>query len=342
MAIRVVHWGTGTAGTRALRCILNNPALELVGLYVARPERAARDAGSFVDLPDCGIKATNDLAELLAIEADCLCYMGGIAKGGVDDFLPFLRAGRSVVTAFFFPDEALGPVREACLAGNSSFFIGGSSPGFATDFFPMAVLGIVSEIKSIRTQELADYSVYPVAPMARLWGFGAEPGTKIPIADTLESVWQEMPRALARRLGVEIEEMRGVVDTSLASRDIDAAFYTIRKGTVANVRFQVQGLVKGEPFVTLEHVNYCELETIPEDWPRPGVLQTGLAYRTVVEGWPNITAEIALDFPIAAMRVANAIPAIVQAPAGVVEGFDVPPLNGGKITRSAGWSNSPK
>ncbi len=49
MTIKVVQWGTGTAGLRSLNCILHNPALELVGLYVARPERAGRDAGTFVD-----------------------------------------------------------------------------------------------------------------------------------------------------------------------------------------------------------------------------------------------------------------------------------------------------
>ena len=58
MAVRVVHWGTGPTGIEALRGILDHPELELVGLYVARPERAGRDAGSFVGKPDTGIVAT--------------------------------------------------------------------------------------------------------------------------------------------------------------------------------------------------------------------------------------------------------------------------------------------
>jgi len=340
MAIKVVQWGTGTAGLRALRCILTNPALELVGLYVARPERAGRDAGSFVDMPDTGIVSTNRIDELLAIDADCLSYMGSFASGGVHDVLPFLRAGRNVVTATLFtlltpqfaPSEDYEPVMAACLEGNSSFFSTGASPGYCTDYFPMAMLGIVDEIREIRVQEIADYSSYPVVEVARSWGFGAQPGDAIPLfqGDEITRSWQSIPNDIARRVGVEIDEIRVVTDSGVATHDVPAAFYTIPAGTIANIRFQVQGIVKDKPFVILEHVNYCDLDSMPDDWPRPNA-DCNLAYRTVVAGRPNLTAEIALDYPVAAVRMVNAIPAIVAAPSGIVAGSDVPPLNSGNV-----------
>jgi 2,4-diaminopentanoate dehydrogenase len=340
MAIKVVQWGTGTAGLRSLRCILTNPALELVGLYVARPERAGRDAGSFVDLPDTGVISTNRVEELLALDADCLCYMGSFASGGIEDVLPFLRAGRNVVTPTLFtlltphfaPAEDYEPVMAACREGNSSFFSTGASPGYCTDYFPMAILGIVDEIREIRVQEIADYSSYPVVEVARSWGFGAAPGDAIPLfeGDDIAENWQSIPLDIARRLGVEIEEIRVVTDSAVASRDVAAAFYTIPAGTVANIRFQVQGLVNGKPLVILEHVNYCDVESLPSDWPRPDA-ESSLVYRTVVTGRPNLSAEIALDYPVAAMRTVNAIPAIVAAPPGIVAGSDVPPLHSGNV-----------
>jgi 4-hydroxy-tetrahydrodipicolinate reductase len=325
---------------RALRCILNNPALELVGLYVARPERAGRDAGAFVDMPDIGVKATNSLDELLAIEADCLCYMGSFAKGGYQDFLPFLRAGRNVVTPsvatlltpFYAPEQDRAAVEAACAEGNSSFLSTGASPGYCTDYFPMAMLGIVDEIREIRVQEIADYATYPIVEVARQWGFGAKPSETIPLFESgdIARMWHHIPRDIARRLGVEIEEIRVVTDTGVTDRDIDAAFYTIPAGTVANIRFQVQGLVRGKPFVILEHVNYCNYDSMPADWPRPDGT-TSLAYRTVVTGRPNLTAEITLDYPVAAIRTVNAIPAVVAAAAGIVAGSDVPPLASGNV-----------
>ena len=37
MTIRVVHCGTGLTGREALRAIIEDPALELVGQYVSSP-----------------------------------------------------------------------------------------------------------------------------------------------------------------------------------------------------------------------------------------------------------------------------------------------------------------
>jgi hypothetical protein len=336
----VVQWGTGTAGLRSLKCILTNPALDLVGLYVARPERAGRDAGSFVNEPDTGVIATNSIDELLRIEADCLCYMGSFANGGISDVLPFLRAGRNVVTPTLFslltptfaPAEDYDPVMSACIEGGSSFFSTGASPGYCTDYFPMAMLGIVDEINEVRVQEIADYSTYPVVEVAHSWGFGALPGDPIPLfeGDELVKSWQSVPKDIARRLGVEIEEIRVVTESGVADRDVATSFYTIPAGTIANIRFQVQGLFRGQPFVVLEHVNYCDFESMPAHWPRPNG-KSDLTYRTVIAGRPNLTAEIALDYPVAAVRTVNAIPAIVAAAPGVIAGSDVPALNSGNV-----------
>jgi hypothetical protein len=340
MAIRVAQWGTGTAGLRALRSILHNPALELAGLYVARAERAGRDAGSFVELPDTGVKATNSLEELLALKADCLCYMGAMAGGGVSDVLPFLRAGTNVVTPSLSvlltpaetPPEVFEQVMAACREGGSSIFATGASPGYCTDYFPMAMLGIVDEIHEVRVQELADYSTYPVVEMGRRWGYGAKPGDPIPLFEKglLENTWGSVPRDIARRLGVEIEEIRVLTDTAITDHDIEASFYTIPAGTIASIRFEVQGMVGGEPFVTLEHVNWCDYATIPDHWPKPDS-RADLAYRTVIRGRPNLTAEISLDYPVAAVRAVNAIPAVVAAAPGILSGADVPPLASGNV-----------
>jgi hypothetical protein len=340
MTFKVVQWGTGTAGLRSLKCILNNPALELVGLYVARSERAGRDAGSFVNEPDTGVLATNSIDELLRIEADCLCYMGSFATGGIKDVVPFLLAGRNVVTPTLFtlltptfaPAADYDPVMEACLEGGSSFFSTGASPGYCTDYFPMAMLGIVDEVQEVRVQEIADYSTYPVVEVARSWGFGGLPGDPIPLfeGDDLVKSWQSIPKDIARRLRVEIEEIRVLTESGVTDRDVETSFYTIPAGTIANIRFEVQGLVNGEPFVVLEHVNYCDFESMPAHWPRANG-KGDLAYRTIITGRPNLTAEIMLDYPVAAVRTVNAIPAIVAAAPGVVAGSDVPPLNSGNV-----------
>jgi hypothetical protein len=168
--------------------------------------------------------------------------------------------------------------------------------------------------------------------VARSWGFGNKPGDKIPLFEggwIVES-WESVPRDIARRLGVEIEEIRVLTESGLAGTRVDAAFYPIEPGEVANIRFEVQGLVGGKPFVTLEHVNWCDFNAIPAHWPR-GNAPGNLLYRVEVEGRPNTSAEISIDYPIAAVRAVNAIPAIVAAAPGILSGADVAPLSSGNI-----------
>ena len=86
---RVVHWGTGNTGTMGLKGILGHPDLELVGCFVARPERAGQDAGELVGRPRVGVTTTNDVDELLAIDADCLSYFGA-GRDGIADVTQFL------------------------------------------------------------------------------------------------------------------------------------------------------------------------------------------------------------------------------------------------------------
>ena len=45
MTYRVVHFGTGFAGTHALRGIIDHPELEFIGLVVHSDEKAGKDVG---------------------------------------------------------------------------------------------------------------------------------------------------------------------------------------------------------------------------------------------------------------------------------------------------------
>lgn len=76
MTYRIVHCGTGNIGQHALRAILRNPELELVGHYVSSPEKVGRDSGELVGAPRAGITTTNNWAELVDLKADCLTYFG--------------------------------------------------------------------------------------------------------------------------------------------------------------------------------------------------------------------------------------------------------------------------
>ncbi|PRC52603.1 diacylglycerol kinase, partial [Mycobacterium sp. ITM-2017-0098] len=70
----------------------------------------------------------------------------------------------------------------------------------------------------------------------------------------LSSAWGVGIRQLAAGLGVDVDEIRDSVGQEPAPEDFDVAVGTIKKGTVAAVRFLIEGLVGGKPVIVVEHI----------------------------------------------------------------------------------------
>jgi hypothetical protein len=107
--LRVVQWGTGNTGAKALEFVLTDPALELVALYVSRADNAGRDAGDLVGSAAKGVKATVNASEIVEAEADCVIYMaaepnsnpaieGTEAWQSVDMICQLLASGKNVIS----------------------------------------------------------------------------------------------------------------------------------------------------------------------------------------------------------------------------------------------------
>jgi 2,4-diaminopentanoate dehydrogenase len=342
MTVRVVHWGTGATGALALRGILQHPDLELVGLYVHSAEKAGRDAAELCGLTEpTGVLATSDAAALLALGADCLSYSGpGRSPTAIADVLPFLEAGIDVVTTSFSglthppaaEPELRDPAEAAALAGGASFFSTGIEPGYASDLLPLALLTACDDVHSVRIQEVADYSHYPGADALRIgFGFGEAPGYPAALADPARLVggWRGVVQLVGDALGVSFDSVEATYERRSLDRDVDTAIGVIAAGTTAAVRFEVQGMVDGVPFVVLEHVNRMAADAAP-DWPHAR-LGDRLVYRTEVTGRPGFACELAFDEPqsefgriATAMRAVNAIPAVVAAAPGLLSATDLP------------------
>jgi hypothetical protein len=343
--IKVVHWGTGGTGRCGLQGIIGHPELELVGLYVARPERAGLDAGALCDRPDTGILATNDVEELLAIEADCLSYFGNGSDTEVVQ--RFLRAGRNVVTTSFgnlilpeqVPPAVLAPWEEACRDGGAALFATGIEPGVGSDLLPLTLLGAVDDLHTIRVTEIASYRDYAVDGTFRRWGFGNQPDEPIWIfeGDFLTMLWGGVVRHLASEVGVELDSTRVVHERAITDHDIDTACGVVKAGTVGAIRFEVQGMVGDEPFAILEHVNHVDASVAPQ-WCH-GITDHSTAYRVEITGRPNMTCMLQMPtidhdsggLVVTAMRAINAIPVLATSEPGVLSPMEVPPRPSGNV-----------
>ncbi len=350
-AIRVAQIGTGNVGVHALRALISNPDYELTGVWVSSEAKAGKDAGVLAGVDvSTGITASTDLDEVLATGPQCVVYTAmadNRLPEALDDYRRILAAGVNVVgsSAVFFqypwhvlPPELLKPIEDAAQEGHSSLFVNGIDPGFANDLLPLALAGTCQSIEQIRCMEIVDYATYDSATvMFDVMGFG-KPIDEIPMLlqpGVLSLAWGSVVRQLAAGLGVELDTVEEMYVREPAPEDFEIAAGHIVKGSAAALRFEVLGLVDGDPVVVLEHVTRLREDLCP-DWPQPA--QLGGSYRIEITGEPSYAVDVCLSsrkgdhnhagLVATAMRVVNAIPAVVAAPAGIRTTLDLPLITG--------------
>ncbi|GBE64747.1 hypothetical protein MFM001_12090 [Mycobacterium sp. MFM001] len=347
MPIRVAQLGTGNVGVHALRALIANPEFELTAVWVSSDAKAGKDAGELAGLDvSTGIAATADLDAVLATRPQCAVYTAmadNRLPEALDDYRRILAAGVNVVgsSAVFLqypwqviPQEMLTPLEDAAREGNSSLFVNGIDPGFANDLLPLALAGTCQNVQQIRCMEIVDYATYDSATvMFDVMGFG-KPIDEIPMLlqpGVLSLAWGSVVRQLAAGLGIELDEVTERYEREPAPADFDIASGHIPQGSAAALRFEVLGMVDGQAAVVLEHVTRLRDDLRP-DWPQPA--QPGGSYRIEITGEPSYAVDVCLSSPngdhnhaglvATAMRVVNAIPAVVAAPAGIRTTLDLP------------------
>jgi 4-hydroxy-tetrahydrodipicolinate reductase len=358
MAIRVAQIGTGNVGVHSLTALINNPEFELTGVWVSSDSKAGKDAAELAGLSgSTGVKATTDLDEVLAAKPQCVVY-NAMADNrlteALEDYRRILAAGVNIVGSGpvflqwpwqVIPDEMIKPLEDAAQEGNSSLFVNGIDPGFANDLLPLALAGTCQSIEQLRCMEIVNYATYDSATvMFDVMGFG-KPMDEIPMLlqpGVLSIGWGSVVRQLAAGLGLELDGLEEIYVREPAPEDFEIASGHIAKGTAAALRFEVIGLVDGAPAVVLEHVTRLRDDLCPQ-WPQPA--QAGGNYRIEITGEPCYAMDVCLSSPngdhnhagvlATAMRIVNAIPAVIAAPPGICTTLDLP-LVTGKALYAAG------
>ena len=350
MTYRVVQWSTGNVGRHALVGIDARPDLELAGVWVSSDAKAGRDAGSLAGLDrSLGVAATTDADALLALQPDCIVHTAMAdhrLTEALDDLARFLRAGINVVSSgpvfLQYPsgvmsDALIDPVRAAAVEGGASLWVNGIDPGFANDWLPLTITGISERIEQVRCMEILNYATYDQGMVLfDIMGFGRAMD-QVPLLLTpgvLTTAWGSVVHQIAAGLGTSLDSVEEWYERLPAPESFDIAAGVVEKGTVAALRFEVRGLRDGVPIVVLEHVTRLRDDLAP-DWPQP----TGHGcYRVEVTGEPMYTVDLQLlgtdgdhntaGLKATAMRLVNAVPAVVSAPPGLLTALDLPLVTG--------------
>jgi 4-hydroxy-tetrahydrodipicolinate reductase len=239
------------------------------------------------------------------------------------------------------PPRYRAKLDDACDLGGSTFLASGIDPGFMNDALVLLLSGFSRRITSIRGQELLNYDTYLVDEVLfDKLGFGrTREGEAAHRPGSYAKAWAGVVEWIAGGLGVTLDEIVDARDAWYTPTPIEHAGWRIDADTVAAIRFEVRGIVGGEPRIVLEHVTRLARDAAP-DWPQP---PGHGGYRVEIDGIPAMRMEVALDEPggdanIAALiataqRAVNAIPVICEAPPGVKSWFDLPPVVGAHAFR---------
>jgi hypothetical protein len=345
--ISTVVWGTGNVGRLAIRAVAAHPGLELVGVLVHDPAKVGRDAGVLAGMDrDLGVAATDDTEAVLAARPQAVVYAasGDIRPdAALADVVRAIRAGAVVVTPALYslydptnaPADQRDPVMAAVAEGGGSLFASGVDPGWGNDVLPLLISGLGTEVEVIRCQEIFDYTTYDQEDSVRfLVGMGQPMTYDAPMiaAGVPTMVWGGQLQMMARALEVELEDIREVVERRpLESTVTTAAMGDFEGGNQGAIRFEVQGIVAGEPRIVVEHITRIHASCAP-DWPLP---PTGDgAHRVIIEGNPRIEVSVeATDEKgnraeggnaTAVGRLVGAIDWLVAAEPGLYDALDIP------------------
>ncbi|TGB45587.1 dihydrodipicolinate reductase [Mycolicibacterium peregrinum] len=342
---RIAVWGTGNMGATAIRSATGFPGLELAAVITSSPDKAGRDAATFAKLDaPTGVAATTDVDAALT-QCDAVAYMssGDIRpEEALAEIERCLRAGKQVVTPSLYslydpasaPAEWVERLTDAAVAGNSALLVSGVDPGWGNDALAVIAAGLCTRIRTIRCQEIFDYSTYNQPHSVRvLCGFGGSmdetPMMLLPSIPTM--VWGGNVRLIGRGLGLEIDEITETVERLPLTEAVDNVMGRFEAGTQGAFRLQVIGWANGVERVIIEHITRIDPACAP-DWPQP---DEGVGdHRVIVDGDPQLSIVVRADVPggtradggntTAANRLLGAIDWLATQKPGIYDGLDVP------------------
>lgn len=351
---RVIQWATGECGQKAIQAIAAHPDLELVGARVYDPAKVGRDVGELCGIAPLGVEAENDEEALLALEADCVLWMGaatmfgpgGTPESGIDELCRILRSGKnliSIVHEYFIhpaslPERAREQVEEACRAGGASFHATGIDPGFNTEVLGLQLTSLCRRLDEFRAFEILDYGLHNNRQILfDVMGFGRRPEEAAPtlLGPSMVAAYCASLRFLADALGLHVDELRWGSEHHLAARTYEIPAGTIHAGTVSALRYFFEAVVEGRPRLAVEHVTRLGADQAP-DWAQ------GDGYLVRIRGEPDLRMQLSLGrgtrdpryYPdsqhvAVPMRAVHSIPAVCEAPPGIRTFMDLGLVPGG-------------
>ena len=324
--IKVIQYGLGAMGSKMVDMVLRKEELELVGAVCRSKEKIGKDIGELLGLgKKIGVKCYDEDYVFKNIKADvvlhaAVSYVPEVWK----QIKKAVQAGMNVITIaeeMGYPFAKYTKISKEMdkLAKKHKVTILGSgiNPGFAMDYLPLALTGILQDVNSIRVTRLVNF-----AP------FGQSIQNNIGIGLTLQEFRKgvangslpvhiglpESVHMVARAMKWKIDNIKEVKEPVVAKKKIKVPGYkSVEAGKVCGFDQRCYGYSKGKLKILLEELGRVD----------PKIDYKNTIY---IDGNPKLIES--MNVPSGNLtttgHAVNLIPAVVNAKPGLLTMLDIP------------------
>jgi 4-hydroxy-tetrahydrodipicolinate reductase len=323
-------------------------------LRVYNPEKVGIDAGTIAGTAPTGVLGTDDVDEILAMDADCVSYCPlatttGSIEEALDDLCRILASGKNVVAPsmayFMYPplvggmatQEGFDRIEAACKEGGTSIHIAGASPGYVHDWVPLALTKASRSIERIELSEVVSLRGLPKRQiLCDYMGFGL-PVDYDPLFFRQLAVVNDNPyhlplRMLADHTRLELDNVTWEREVALAPSEFETAAGSFPAGGMAATRGVLTGWWRERPAITMTFVWRLSHEVAPE-WPVEDSWTVKIVGDPTIEADLKVTTAFGTGRPVSIVSATvplNAVPAVCEATdPGIKTAFDLPFDGGG-------------
>lgn len=325
--IRVVQMGVGAIGREVCRFILERASLRLVGAVDTDPELVGRPLGEVLAVRgECGLKISDDAeAVLRATDPDVVVHTTtSRLPDVVREIEQVVMNGANVVSSseeLVFPrlkrsDEA-SRLQVIAIDNNVAILGTGVNPGFVLDTLAVVTTAVCRRVDRVEGRRVVDAATRRF-PLQRKVGAGLavdEFHEQLSRGNLGHVGLAESAALIAYGLGWRCETVEEKTEPVVADRPLRTEHFQIERGRVAGIRNTAWAIVEGSEKVRLELEMYVGAHDTRDE--------------ITIRGEPDLTVRIPGGTPgdlATAAILVNAIPAIADAPPGLLTMLDMPIL----------------
>jgi 2,4-diaminopentanoate dehydrogenase len=346
---RVAIWGPGDVGSICARELIRLPETELVAAFAYSEAKIGHDVGTLAGLDPIGVKVTGEPAELLAVDCDVVLHTALDFPGAttLDDFVTLLEAGKNVITSHPYNNlDARDPsfrqrLEAAAAQGGGTFYASGANPDFVCQRLMLTLSGFSQDVRQIQVEEYFDCVQQANPGILQVIGLNGDPGQAMdensPALWYQQQYWFQMIEQLAAAMGVELSRIEAASHSVPAPHRLESPILTIEPGRTGNVAYTSTGYVGEDPFIVMK-VGWYLTEAM-----KPAHVTAPCQWIFSIEGKPSTKTVMSIEPTLTdlntmagepgapgyvgfGMTLIQAIPAVVDAPAGV-RSTDIPPIH---------------